>query len=484
MYPKQQIFFVLGLSKSGRSATEFLLNNGATVYIYDDVTSERVEQTIRVLTEKGAKIIPKENLSKTAEVCDALVLSPGIPIDHPLAIAFKRNKKAVIGETELAARYVRCPIVAVTGTNGKTTTVSVLSEILRAGGFDAHACGNVGTPMIDFYHLSENGVAVAEISSFQMETLNSLYPHIAIVLNVTEDHLNRHYNMENYIFLKAKLLKNLSEAEYAVLNYDDRIVRGFVEKTKAQPVWFSVRERVNGAYFEDGVLYYKGEKIVRANELFAVGLHNIQNALAAIAASKLMGVKTETIANALTSFKGIKHRIEFVGERNGVRFVNDSKGTNVDASVKAIETVKGETVLLLGGKNKGYDYSPLFEKIKNSSVVHAVLYGENRYELLKCAREAAFENVTVCLHFETAVQIAIMQAQSGQTVLLSPASASFDEFTGYEERGDKFVEIVRSIHEEQEAETTNETDENVANDTGNDDGVSECFNANDAEDVE
>ncbi len=450
MYPKQQLFFVLGLSKSGRSAAEFLLKNGASVYIYDDVTGERVEQTARALTEMGAKLVSKESLSKTAEVCDALVLSPGIPIDHPLAVAFKRNKKAVVGETELAARYMRCPIVAVTGTNGKTTTVSLLAEILRAGGFDARACGNVGTPMIDFCDLAENAVAVAEISSFQLETLNSLYPHIAIVLNVTEDHLNRHYNMENYIFLKAKLLKNLSEAEYAVLNYDDRIVRGFVEKTKAQPVWFSVRERVNGAYYENGALYYKNERLVSANELFAAGLHNVQNALAAIAAAKLMGVTTDTIAKALTSFKGIKHRIEYVGERNGVRFVNDSKGTNVDATVKAIETVKGETILLLGGKNKGYDYSPLFEKLKNASVVHAVLYGENRYELLKCAREAAFEKVTVCFGFEMAVKIAIMLARKGQTVLLSPASASFDEFSGYEERGDKFVEIVRSITEDEQ----------------------------------
>ncbi len=464
MYPNQQIFFVLGLSRSGRASAEFLLSRGAKTYIYDDVSSERIETTMRELEEKGAKRVPKDRLMKTAEVCDVLVLSPGIPIDHPLAVAFKRNGKAVVGETELAARYMRCPVVAITGTNGKTTTVSLLTEILQAGGISAKACGNVGTPMLDFWELEENGVAVAEISSFQLETLNSLCPHVAIVLNVTEDHLNRHYNMENYIFLKAKLLKNMSEAEYAVLNYDDRIVRGFAEKTKAKIVWFSVRERVNGAYYENGELYYNGEKICAASELFIHGLHNIQNALSAVAAAKIMGVKTEDIVAALSSFKGVKHRIESVGEVNGVTYIDDSKGTNVDATVKAVRCMKTETVLLLGGKNKGYDYAALFSALSSSNVVHAVLYGENRHELYKCAREQSFERITLCDKFEFAVRVAAMIATSGQTVLLSPASASFDEFASYEERGDTFVRIVHSLGEEQKPQETQPQEESATSD--------------------
>ena len=460
MYPERQIFFVLGLSRSGKAAAEFLLSRGALVYIYDDVSGERVEKIARALEEQGAKRVDKENFSKMPELCDVLVLSPGIPIDHPIAVSFKRKGKAVVGETELAARYMRCPIVAVTGTNGKTTTVSMLAEIFKTDNVDAYACGNIGTPMIEFCNLCENSIAVAEISSFQMETLNSLCPHISVILNITEDHLNRHYNMENYIFLKAKLLKNASEAEYAVLNRDDTIVRGFAEKTKARIVWFSVRERVNGAYLENGTLFYNGEKIMEANELFADGLHNIQNALAAIASAKLMGVKTASIKKALRDFKGIKHRIEFVGEVNGVRYVDDSKGTNVDATVKAVGCMKTETLLLLGGKNKGYDYRKLFDVLKNSKVVHAVLYGENRYELLKCARERGFEGITVCENFAFAVQIASMKATRGQTVLLSPASASFDEFAGYEERGDDFVQIVRTLEEsaKQNQEKTDKTE--------------------------
>lgn len=454
MYFQRQAFFVLGLSKSGRAAAEFLLANGAVVYAYDDLQTERVEQTAATLEKQGARRVKKEDLSRMPELCDVLVLSPGIPIDHPLAVAFKRRGRAVVGETELAARYMRCPVVAITGTNGKTTTVSMLAEVFNKGGLQATACGNIGTPMIEFFDLPQESVAVAEISSFQMETLQSLRPHIGVVLNVTEDHLNRHYNMENYIFLKAKLLKNSTEAEYAVLNYDDPIVRGFVEKTKAQILYFSVKERVAGAYYENGELYFGKEKIVSAEDLALGGLHNIQNALATIAAAKIMGIKNADIAAALSDFKGIKHRIEEVCVIEGVRFVDDSKGTNVDATLKAVQSMKEETILLLGGKHKGYDYGKLFAALGASKVVHAVLYGENRFALLKSAREHSFDKITMCEGFEFAVRVAALKAVKGQTVLLSPASASFDEFASYEERGDKFVEIVRSLCKKDESATT------------------------------
>lgn len=462
MYLERQAFLVLGLSKSGRAATEFLLSRKATTYIYDDLSTERVEQTVKELEEKGARRVKKEELLRMTELCDALVLSPGIPIDHPLAVAFKRNQRAVIGETELAARYMRCPLVAVTGTNGKTTTVSMLTETLNKGGLTAKACGNIGAPMVEFCNLSEEEVAVAEISSFQLETLQSLRPHIAVVLNVTEDHLNRHYNMENYVFLKAKLLKNCTEAEYAVLNYDDLTVRAFTEKTKAQTLYFSVRERVSGAFYENGNLYFGKEKIMSVAELPVGGLHNVQNALAVIVCAKIMGVKNEDIVAALTDFKGVKHRMELVGEVNGVTYFDDSKGTNVDATVKAIEAMKRETVLLLGGKNKGYDYGRLFGTLPDTRVTHTILYGENRFALLKSAREHAFENFTLCDGFEFAVRIAALKAKTGQAVLLSPASASFDEFASYEERGDKFVEIVESfIRKEGEREECREEKDGV-----------------------
>ena len=450
MYPSKQVFFVLGLSRSGQAAAEYLLRKGAGVYIYDDMTGERIEQTAQALESKGAKRVKKEEVVQMADYCDALVLSPGIPIDHPLAVAFKRKGKGVIGETELAVRVMKSPIIAVTGTNGKTTTVSMLAQTLEKGGLKASVCGNIGLPMIDFCDMDEDAVAVAEISSFQLETLNSHRPHIAILLNISEDHLNRHYTMENYVFLKGKLLKNLTETEYAILNYDDPIVREFAEKTRAKVLYFSMRERVIGGYYEEGNLYFGKEKIISAKDLLLEGVHNIQNVLAVIVASKIMGVKTEDIRRALTEFKGIKHRIEFIDEVDGVSFVDDSKGTNVDATLKAVESMKKETVLLLGGKNKGYDYRKLFSALKTSKVVHAVLYGENRYALLKSAREEEYPSVTVCEGFDFAVRVAIIKAEAGQTVLLSPASASFDEFTSYEERGDRFVEIVHSLVEQRQ----------------------------------
>ncbi len=463
MYLKKQIFFVLGVSRSGKAAAEFLLGKGAGVYLYDESNGERVKRAVAQLVERGAKEIKKEELPRASAYCDALVLSPGIPIDHPIAVAFKRSGKAVLGESEIAAQYMRCPILAVTGTNGKTTAVSMLTEVLKKGGISAQSCGNIGLPMVDFCALSEEEVAVAEISSFQLETLNSLRPHIAVVLNITEDHLNRHYTMENYLFLKAKLLKNLTETEFAVLNYDDETVRGFAEKTKAQVWYFSLRERVKGAYFEDGNLYFGKEKIMAATDLWADGVHNIQNALAVIVAAKIMGVKTADIVAALTHFKGIKHRVEYIAEIDGVEYIDDSKGTNIAATLKAVETMKKPTVLLLGGKNKGYDYKKLFSQLKESKIVHAVLYGENRYSLLRSALDCAFHSLSLCDDFDFAVRVAAMKAQKGQAVLLSPASASFDQFASYEERGDRFVEIVRSFGGEyaEQGEQLPDEEENI-----------------------
>ena len=244
---------------------------------------------------------------------------------------------------------------------------------------------------------------------------------------------------------KKKLLKNCTETEYAVLNYDDPIVRGFAEKIRAKVLYFSVKERVIGAYYENGDLYFGKEKIMAISDLPIGGLHNVQNALAVIAAAKIMGISNADIVAGLTNFKGVKHRVQVLDEVNGVTFIDDSKGTNVDATIKAVEMMKKETVLLLGGKNKGYDYGKLFAALQQSKVVHAVLYGENRFALLKSAREYNFHAVTVCEQFDFAVRVAALKASAGQFVLLSPASASFDQFANYEERGEKFAQIVQSL---------------------------------------
>ena len=309
---KRQTFLVMGVSKSGEAAAKFLLKKGARTLLYDECESEKMKAVFERLSAQGAEVVETSSLQETVGICDGLVLSPGIPIDHPLAVAFKRAGKAVLGETELAARLFKGLSVAVTGTNGKTTTVSMIEKILQDGGVLAKACGNIGIPMIDVLGEGDEVVGVAEISSFQLETLNSFCPHVAVVLNVTEDHLNRHYTMENYVFLKRKLLRNLTETEYAVLNYDDPIVRAFADGIKAKVVWVSVRERVAGAYYQGGELYFGEEKVLAASDMLVSGVHNVYNALSAIACAKILGVSTEEIVASLKSFKGIKHRIETI----------------------------------------------------------------------------------------------------------------------------------------------------------------------------
>lgn len=451
MYFKNQKFMVAGMSKSGESAARFLLERGAEVYVYDDVVSDNITAVTAELSALGAHIVTAELYIDSTLLCDVLVLSPGIPIDHPLPVAFRKQGKAIIGEEELGALYLRATSIAVTGTNGKTTTVSMLNSILENSGLKSVACGNIGTPLVgEVENLGFNDYAVIEISSFQLETLSSLRPHIAVITNITEDHLSRHYNMENYVFLKSKILRNLRESEFAVLNYDDEIVKGFARTTKAKVVYFSANERIDGAYFENGAIYFNGEKYFDVKDMTLKGVHNVYNALACVAVAHLLGLENSKVSEAICSFKGIKHRIEIIRKVNGVTYVDDSKGTNVDATVKAVETMNEPTVLLLGGKDKGYDYIPLFQTLKESRVIHAVLYGENRFKLLNAAIKAGFVSFSLCAEFETAVWLSQFIAKTGQTVLLSPASSSFDSFSNYEERGDAFRKIVEGIDEDLE----------------------------------
>ncbi len=449
MFFKGQRFFIAGMSVSGESSARFLLERGAEVYVYDDVVSDNIAKVYAELRGLGAHIVTAENCDAAAEKCDILVLSPGIPIDTALPVFFRKRGKAIIGEEELAALYLRATAVAVTGTNGKTTTVSMLNEVINACGQHSVACGNNGNPLIrEVEELGFKDFAVIEISSFQLETLTSLRPHIAVITNITEDHLNRHYNMENYIFLKSKLLRNLRESEYAVLNYDDPIVRGLAKNTKAKVVYFSIQSRVEGAYFQDGGLYYNGEKYLDVNDMNISGVHNVYNALACIAAAGILGLDKRLAASAICAFKGVSHRIEKIREVNGVTYIDDSKGTNVDAALKAAQAMQEPTIILLGGKDKGEDYAPLFQGLSSSPVVHAVIYGENRFKMLNAAIKAGFVSFSLCSEFNTAVRLATFIAKSGQSVLLSPASASFDGFANYEERGKAFKEIVDGINEE------------------------------------
>lgn len=448
MYYKNQKFLVVGLSRSGIAAANFLRRRSAAVYLWDDDPAAFSRQGVLALEEGGAECVTKESLTDAADECDVLVLSPAVPIDSELPLRFRRAGKRIIGEAELGCLSLRSALVAVTGTNGKTTTVTMLDEIFRAAGEKSFVCGNAGTPLTSCVEeAGYDDIAVMEVSSFQLETLSSIRPHVAVITNIAEDHLNRHYSMENYIFLKSKLLQNLRESEYAVLNYDDPAVADMAASVRCPVRWFSMTERVEGAYVAGGTIYYDGERIMEVSDLSLRGDHNVKNALAAVCAARLMGVEADVVARALASVRGVRHRIEQVGETAGVLFIDDSKGTNVEAALSAIACMERDTVLLLGGKDKGYDYDKLFAGIRESCVVHCVLYGENRFRLLDAAVRAGEARITLCTSFAVAVRLAAMTAHPGQCVLLSPASSSFDEFSGYEARGDKFAEIVSGLEE-------------------------------------
>ncbi len=446
MYLDQTVFLIAGVSKSGSAATDFLLSKGAKCFVIDEGKGSNVTEALKKLSEKGAVIASSANLEDVIKKIDVLVLSPGIPIDNAIPIMAKKAGKRIIGELELGYLYSNSPIVAVTGTNGKTTTCSIISEILQKANVKSLLVGNIGVPFTSKMSETDSStVAVTEVSSFQLETLTAFTPHIAVITNITEDHLSRHYNMQNYIYLKSKILFNLKESEYAVLNYDDYIVRGFADKTKGKVVYFSLKERVDGAYIEDGLICYKGRSIADVSLITIQGEHNLYNILASVAAAKLLNVPDEIIAEAVIEFKGIKHRIEFVRTLNGVDFFNDSKATNADSTVKAIRSMQKPTVLILGGRDKGQSFDALMEECRTLGVKKLILYGESRYKMLKSAERTEFENYCVATNLYSAVHLAYREAAEGDAVLLSPACASYDEFSGYEERGKKFIEIVSGI---------------------------------------
>jgi len=447
MYFKLDKFLVVGISKSGIGSAELLLKIGAVCYIYDDSDSETVQKAKTALIEKGAIDVKRGESESVMDKIDVVVLSPGIAIDNEIPVEARKLGKRIIGELELGFGFCRSPFVAVTGTNGKTTTCTMINDILEFAGMNPVLCGNIGTPVTTVIDkLQENSIAVAEVSSFQLETVCHFQPHIAVILNITPDHLSRHYNMENYIFVKSKILSNLRESEFAVLGYDDPNVKKLAEKTKGKIIYFSAKTEVDGAYLSGDKIYFRGKYIADVSSLPISGEHNILNALAAVACAELLGVDETQIAESLKNFKGVKHRVQFIRAFGGVDYYNDSKATNVDATVKAIEMMTKPTVLIMGGKDKGLSFSELFAKIKKSGIiVHAVLTGETRSRLAESAAEAGYDNITVTGDFEMAVKIASMIAKEGENVLLSPACSSFDQFNNFEERGDKFIKLVESL---------------------------------------
>ena len=445
MYAKLMTFLVLGIASSGVTASKLLLSKGAKVYVYDNSTNEKIKKSISELVSLGCIFI--ENAVEILDDIDAVVLSPGVSVLNEIVVKAKTKGIRILGELELASYYINNPIVALTGTNGKTTTCSLINHTLKQANVKSQLVGNVGTPLSTAVGTSEDDILVVEVSSFQLETTCRFTPHISCILNITSDHLDRHFTMENYIFLKSKLILTLKESEYAVLNYDDEIVKNLAEKTKAKIVWISQKEKVDGVYLQDDKIYSGEEEIISVNDLTIKGSHNVENALFSVAVLKLLGLTTQEIINGLTSFKGVKHRIEEVAKINGITFYNDSKATNPDATIKAINSIDGDFILILGGFDKGLDYTELFSEIsKKQNIKGIVLTGQSALKMYEFSKKENIKNVVISNEFETAIKVAFSLSKQGYKVLLSPATSSFDEFSGYEERGEKFIEIATSFN--------------------------------------
>lgn len=441
-----QNFLVVGVSKSGCAVVEAIINSGGKCKFIEQGQTERIVDTINKLITKGAERVETEDYEQALKGVDVLVLSPGIPINHPIAVLAKQKAIRIIGELEFGFNAFLPKMVAVTGTNGKTTTVNLINAIIEESGRKSLLVGNVGVPLTTkIQENSSNAVYVVEVSSFQLETASAFCPHISCVLNISPDHLERHYTFENYVYLKKRIFKMQKESEYCLLNYDDKIVREFASEVKCKIKWVSIKEKVDGAYLHNGKLYFMDECVMDEKQLKLKGEHNVYDALFAIASTKILGVENQKIESALTNFKGIKHRLEFVGTKNGVDFYNDSKATNTASTISAINFMDKPTILILGGSEKGEDYTSLFEKIKMSLVKHVVLTGASRYNMLEQASKVGLSEISITSKFDFAVKIASMMSNSGENVLLSPACASFDAFNSYAERGDEFVKIVGEL---------------------------------------
>lgn len=446
MYLKTQRFLILGVSKSGYAVTKYALGKGAECYIFEQLKNPKIDSSISDLLNSGAKYLTEEKVDDVLPDIDVLVISPGVPINHEIAVKCKQMGKRIIGELEFGFLQFSPTCVAITGTNGKTTTSVLTDNILSSFGLNTKLVGNIGVPITKVIEeINLDTICVAEVSSFQLESVSAFCPHISCIINIAPDHLERHYTMDNYIFLKKRIFQNQRESEFTILNYDDQTVRSFSESTKAKVKWVSIKEKVDGAYRQNGKLYFNDEFVINESDLALKGEHNVCDCLFAIAISKLLGVDNECIENALKTFKGIKHRIELVAEKEGIKFYNDSKATNTASTISAIESMQNPTVLILGGCEKGEEYYSLFQKIKTSEIKHVVITGASRFNMLEQAGKVGLTDLTVVPDFALAVKVAKMLACEGDNVLLSPACASFDNFNGYEERGEAFIKCLEEL---------------------------------------
>lgn len=438
---------VLGLAKSGVSAAKLLHDLGALVTVNDGKPfSENPEA--QDLLALGIKVIcgshPIELLDEDFSL---MVKNPGIPYTQPLVQKALEKQIPVITEVELAYQVAECPIIGITGTNGKTTTTTMIANILNQGMATgtARLSGNIGYPASGVAEIAEaKDVLVMELSSFQLLGIKTFHPEIAVITNLFSAHLDYHGSREEYVKAKWHIQENMTNEDTLILNWTQAELRELAKTTKAQVLPFSSAEKVDGAYLEDQVLYFKGEAILAASELGVPGIHNIENALAAICVAKTRGIATEAIAQALTSFTGVAHRTQFVTKFNERRFFNDSKATNILATEMALGGFDhSKLILLAGGLDRGNSFDDLIPSLKEVKAI--VLFGETKDKLADAAKKAGIPTILFTENTETAVPIAYDLSEPGDTILLSPANASWDQYKNFEIRGEKYMAAVRNL---------------------------------------
>lgn len=441
---------VCGMARSGVAAAQCLYECGAKVTICDNKTEQQLSETLAPLAGMDIRrCLGGEQPDFPAY--DLVVTSPGIPLTAPVLKNAAAAGVPIIGELEAGAQVSRAPLYAITGTNGKTTTTTLVGEIFKNYGKTAYVVGNIGYPFTACaLNAGPEDVAVAEVSSFQLETTTTFHPHVAVMCNITEDHLNRHGTMEEYIRIKERIFEKMDENDFAVLNYDDEIVRGMAARLHCRAAFFSHKAEVQlGTYVEDGEMIFvkdgKKKRIIKVDEIYIPGEHNLENALAAAALTLLAGVPAHVVRHTLKTFKGVEHRIETVRTVDGVTYINDSKGTNVDASIKAVRTMRVGTVLLAGGYDKHTDFTPFAREIKESKIHTVVTLGDTAGQIEDALKSVGYDSFVRADTFEDAVMKARSLAKPGENVLLSPACASFDMFADYEQRGRVFKEIVNRM---------------------------------------
>lgn len=444
---------VVGTGVSGMGAVKLLSETSADITLYDgNDKADRDEILKKIPDDCDLRLIIGEMPDEVVKETDLLVISPGVPIDSDIVKLFEKENVPVWGEIELAYNFEKGTVFAITGTNGKTTTTTLVGEIMKEYNNQTFVVGNIGNSYTsEVLKTTKDSYTVAEISSFQLETIREFAPKGSAILNITPDHLNRHYTMENYAAVKESITKNqwkVREDDYCVLNYDDKVLREF-GKTIKNPVYFSRKEKPSkGAYLDGRIIrYFDGKndyEVMSVDDMHLFGNHNYENVMAAIAMTIEAGVPLNIIINVIKDFMGVEHRIEYVRDKNGVRYYNDSKGTNPDSSIKALEAMSRPTILIAGGYDKHSEFDEFIEAFDNK-VKLMVLLGQTADKIEETAVRHGFTNIIKTDSLEKAVKICAENAVSGDVVLLSPACASWGMFKNYEERGKLFKEYVNSL---------------------------------------